>query len=336
MQAVAIYPPAGIQKTRLTAKIPWLICLVSIYIYLYLLICLGGPFMAFDHENYINFLNEPYPFFFEPLYTVSAFLVNWLLLEEERFPAIFILFTLPPLVIVWSYSRKKNSHPAALLAFACVVTKSFYIGFIAQRFFFAELWGAVILITTVYNPPTLLKKLVPGLIHFSGLTLLPVLIWFKVRFSWAKFILALGIILCSYGYVKFLSGFELFGYSYARYLDLDYSLNGFPFMSLIQLFVLASICIFVAVKEQRINLVALCALVFIIKLLFSDIEVFSRIFQMLTDIIIVVAVLNSSKAPVLLFAYCFGFMILQVFFTPTANEMATHHLLALINFWRTI
>lgn len=336
MQAVSIYPPAGMQKTRLTSKIPWIICLIIIYSYLYLLICLGGPFVAFDHENYINFLNEPYPFFFEPLYTLSAFLVNWLFLEEERFPAIFILFTLPPLVIVWRYSRQKNSHPAALLAFACVVTKSFYIGFIAQRFFFAELWVAAILITAVYSPPTLFRKLTPGLIHFSALTLLPVFMWFRYRFGWRKFILALVIILSSYGYIKFLSGFELFGYSYARYLDLNYSVNGFPFMSLIQLFVLASICMFVVVKEQRINLVALCVLVFVIKLLFSDIEVFSRIIQMLTDIIIIVAVLNSRKAHILLFAYCVGFMILQVFFTPTANEMATHHLLAVINLLGTI
>jgi hypothetical protein len=93
---------------------------------------------------------------------------------------------------------------------------------------------------------------------------------------------------------------------------------------------------FVVVKEQRINLVALCVLVFVIKLLFSDIEVFSRIIQMLTDIIIIVAVLNSRKAHILLFAYCVGFMILQVFFTPTANEMATHHLLAVINLLGTI
>jgi hypothetical protein len=336
MQSVAIYPQVGVRKNRLAIQSPWLICLITIYSYLYFLIWLGGPFIAFDHENYINFLNDPYPFFFEPLYTVSAFLINWLLLEEERFPAIFILFTLPPLLIVWRYSGQKNSHPAALLAFACVVTKSFYIGFIAQRFFFAELWVTALLITTINNPPSLLRKLIPGLIHFSALTLIPVLIWFRLRFSWRKFTLALGIIVCSYGYIKFLSGLELFGYSYARYLDLDHSVNGFPFMSLMQLFVLAAICMFVAVKKQRMNLVALCVLVFVIKLIFSDIEVFSRIIQILTDIIIIVAVLNSRKAPVLLFAYCFGFMILQVFFTPTSSEMASHHLLAIINSWQNI
>lgn len=336
MQAVIVYPQTGIQKNGLTIQSQWLIFLISIYSYLYLLICLGRPFIAFDHENYINFLNDPYPFFFEPIYTLSAFLINWILLEEERFPAVFILFTLPPLLIVWRYSRQKNSHPAALLAFTCILTKSFYIGFIAQRFFFAELWVAALLITAVNNPPSLLRKLIPGLIHFSALTLIPVLIWFRLRFSWIKFTLAFGIIVCSYGYVKFLSGFELFGYSYSRYLDLDYSVNGFPFISLIQLFVLAGICMFVAVKKQRMNLAALCVLVFVIKLLFSDIEVFSRIIQMLTDIVIIMAVLNSRKAPVLLFAYCFGFMILQVFFTPTSSEMATHHLLAIINVLQNI
>lgn len=134
MQAVEIYPQVGVRKSRLTMQSLWLIYIISIYSYLYLLIWLGGPFIAFDHENYINFLNDPFPFFFEPLYTVSAYFIKWLFLEEDRFPAIFILFTLPPLLIVWRYSGQKKSHPAALLAFACVVTKSFYIGFIAQDF----------------------------------------------------------------------------------------------------------------------------------------------------------------------------------------------------------
>jgi hypothetical protein len=296
------------QKNDALSQVLWLICILIVYCYLYLLVCLGGPFVAFDHENYINFLNDPYPFFFEPLYTAIAFISNWTFSEAQRFPAIFILFTLPPLLIIWRYSRKNDAHPSAILAYACILIKSFYIGFIAQRFFFAELWVATALITSAPRQFHFIRNFMPGTIHFSALTLMPTRMWLNTRFSWKKCSIAIALIFSAYMYIKLFSSFELF----------------------------AAICWFITDHRWRMNLVGLCALTFLIKLLFSDIEVFSRIIQLQTDILITVTILSGCKAPALLFAYCSGFMLLQVFLTPTANEMAAHHILALQNLWQVI
>lgn len=323
-------------KKEILAQVFWLTWILIIYSYLYLLVCLGGPFAAFDHENYINFLNDPYPFFFEPLYTAIAYISNWILPEDKRFALVFILFTLPPLLITWRYSRKKGAHPSSVLAYACVLIKSFYIGFIAQRFFFAELWVAAALITSAPKSFNFIRNFIPGTIHFSALTLVPTNLWINTRYSWKKFSIALALVLSAYVYIKLFSSFELFGYSYARYLENDNLTDGFPFMSLVQMTTLATMCWFFADHRWRMNLVGLCALIFITKLLFSDIEVFSRIIQLQTDIIIVVAILSGCKAPALLFLYCTGFMLLQIFFTPTASEMAAHHILALKNLWQAI
>lgn len=336
MQGMAIRPQAAIRSTPRKLQGIWFACLLVIYCYLYLLICLGAPFTAFDHENYINFLDDPFPFFFEPAYTTIAYLANWTLSESQRFPAVFILFTLPPLLFVWRHSRRNEAHPASILAFACVVTKSFYIGFIAQRFFFAELWVAAILITAAPNPPRFLWQLIPGSVHFSALTLIPTIQWMQARFSWRKWTAAFLVILGAYAYIRFISGFQFFGFSYARYLDSSDATDGFPFMSFIQMLILASICWYVAGPKQRMNLVGLCALTFTIKLLFSDIEVFSRIIQLQTDIIIVMAALTSRRTPSLLFAYCLGFMFLQVFLTSTSAEMAINHTLVILNVWQSI
>lgn len=336
MQVVELITQKYRRKNNALSQVLWLICVLIVYCYLYLLVCLGGPFVAFDHENYINFLNDPYPFFFEPLYTAIAFISNWTFSEAQRFPAIFILFTLPPLLIIWRYSRKNDAHPSAILAYSCILIKSFYIGFIAQRFFFAELWVATALITSAPRQFHFIRNFMPGTIHFSALTLMPTILWFNTRFSWKKCSIAIALIFSAYMYIKLFSSFELFGYSYARYIDNDNVADGFPFMSLVQMTTLAAICWFIADHRWRMNLVGLCALTFLIKLLFSDIEVFSRIIQLQTDIIITVTILSGCKAPALLFVYCSGFMLLQVFFTPTANEMAAHHILALQNLWQVI
>jgi hypothetical protein len=314
----------------------WIACILLVYGYLYFLIVAGDPFLAFDHVNYINFLNEPYPFFFEPLYTFVAYLVNWLLNEDERFAFVFIIFTIIPLLIVWYSSRGINANPNAMLAYACIVIKSFYIGFIAQRFFFAELWVAAVLISSLPKSLSLFRQSFSGLIHFSALFVIPILFWMKSNFSLKKFILALMAILPSFVYVKYFSGFELFGYSYARYLELSDVEQSFPYMTLMQMLVLAGLCFFVASESQRLNLVGLCVLTLIIKILFSDIEVFSRVIQLATDVIIVLAVLFCRRTPVFIFLYCLGFLFLQLFFVQTAGEMAMHHISAILNLLQKI
>jgi hypothetical protein len=185
------YVSSSVEPRRLRARPhPITISLVTsgvliIYGYLYLCMFLGGPFQAFDHENYIAFLDNPQPFFFEPGYTLLAYLLNAYVADNLRFGLIFLLLSLPPLLIVLSSRRH---CPRGVIVFLCVLVKSFYIGFVAQRFFFAELWLAALLVrSTSDRVGPWAASLAPGLaIHFSALSVAPSLFWLQSRFSWFK------------------------------------------------------------------------------------------------------------------------------------------------------
>ena len=173
----------------------------------------GGPFIAYDHVNYINFLNDPIPFLFEPGYTAVAYAFHGLLDESVRFPAMFLLWTAPPVWIVWKRDRREQGGAKGMMLFACVLTKAFYIGFITQRFFFAELWVAALIIHGSGRNRISFKESMPGLLlHFSTLSVLPSLIWLRHRFTWRKLVMGCGLVLLAYGYLKLISGFQLFGY----------------------------------------------------------------------------------------------------------------------------
>lgn len=313
----------------------WTSYVLLIYGYLYMCMFFGGPFIAFDHENYINFLNEPYPFFFEPGYTIVAYIVNSLFDEESRFPIVFVIFTLPPLLLVWKSASRSPMSARGMMVYACVLTKSFYIGFIAQRFFFAELWVSALIIASVPNFPKYRTLLIPSLIHFSALAVLPVVAWLKSSFSWKKFYLYVIIFISGYVYIKIVSGFQVLGYDYSRYLDNDELSGKLTIFSIIQMAILLPIFYIILPKSDIPKFITLVFLIFFIKLLFSEIEVFSRVVQIQTDAALVFAGLRARKSPILIYIFCLGFMILQMFFTQTSIDMAIYHSTAAINAWQT-
>ncbi len=310
----------------------WFIYVLLIYAYLYLLMFYGGPFLAFDHLNYILFLNNPYPFFFEPGYTIIAYLVNLLIQDDLRFPITFVILTLPQLLIVWYYSIKEKSNTSAMVIYACILTKSFYIGFITQRFFFAELWACALLITT---GPYFRKRfwfLIPGMIHFSALSAYLAMLWLWAKISFNKKIMvAIIFISFSFIFIKYLSNFQLFGYDYSRYLELTVSSGSYSIFAFIQSSILIFICIYVVSGESRMIIVALVLLTVSIKLLFPEIEVFSRLYQFQVDIVIIAAGLTNPKRIISLFLFCLGFFFLQIFFTSTSQEVGIIHLAAIMN-----
>ncbi len=309
----------------------WTAYVAIIYMYLFLCMFRGAPFIAFDHENYIAFLDDPNPFFFEPIYTGVAYLVNALCASEWRFPIVFAVFMLPPLLVVWYHSQRSNRGAREMMIFACILTKSFYIGYITQRFFFAELWIAALMIGSSPQMPRLATILGPGMLHFSALTVLPSMEWLRSRYHWRKLFTAFVVITACYLYLRLLSGFQFFNYDYSRYLENDNLVAGFPFLFMLQVVTLGVICQIVLPRSDRQSFIVLLIVIFVLKLLFADIEVFSRIFQIQIDVIIVAAGLRCYRGSMLLFLYCCGFLILQVFFTSTATEMAILHTTAILN-----
>lgn len=316
-------------KAEMRPSIFWVGCVVAIYAYLYACMFLGAPFIAYDHLNYINFLKEPIPLFYEPIYTGIAYLLAYLPFEDLRFPLIFLIFTAPPFWLVLRSDRLAKNSARGMILYACILIKSFYIGYISQRFFFVELWVSALLI---YYSQGFIKRtpIIPGLIHFSALSIIPSVFWLRGK---KNILVILGAILLFVSltiYLRYFSDLMFFGYTYQRYLDSEKA-RSFPFMSVIQMSVLALLCWVTIYKRWRTSYMMLIIAVTSFKIIFSDFEVFSRIFQIQTDLIIVTAGLVAYRYIKLFFVYCLGFFILQLFFTPTAAEVGEIHSTSIIN-----
>lgn len=301
-----------------------------IYIYLYLCIFLGGPFLAFDHENYIAFLDNPLPFFFEPGYTLLAYALNASIAADLRFGLVFLLLSLPPLLMVLSNRRH---CPRGVIVFLCVLMKAFYIGFITQRFFFAELWLAAVLVRGASDrvgPWT--ASLVPGLAtHFAALSVAPSLFWLQSRFTWFKCGLGILAIVVLYLLVR-ASELRFLAYDYSRYLDSEHT-GGIPVFTIAQMFVLAGICVLALPRSDHGNFIVLILLLLSTKIIMGNIEVFSRVFQIQTDLIILLVGLRARRMLPLFLLLCFsiGFLVIQMFLTPTSAEVSGVHWQAISN-----
>lgn len=307
----------------------WLGCVVSIYAYLYSCMLFGAPFSAYDHLNYINFLKEPIPLFYEPVYTGIAYLLAYLLPEDLRFPLIFLIFTAPPLWLVLRSDRLAKNSARGMILYACILIKSFYIGYISQRFFFVELWVSALLI---YYSQGFIKRtpVIPGLIHFSALSVIPSFLWLRAKKNILVIVGAILLFASLTIYLRYFSDLMFFGYTYQRYLDSEEA-SSFPFMSVIQMSVLALLCWVTLTKRRRASYMMLIIAVTSFKIIFSDFEVFSRIFQIQTDLMLVTAGLVARRYIRLFFVYCLGFFILQLFFSPTAAEVGEIHRSSIIN-----
>jgi hypothetical protein len=288
----------------------------------------GGPFYAYDHENYINFLNNPTPFLFEPFYYIIAVLFNLIFTEEYRFPLIFLLFTIIPLFLIVTKLKLNNFSLVSLITFASILTKSFYIGFISQRFFFTELLVASIIITS-FNKNNYLTLFITGFIHFSAFSIFFSNIFFKTKFN-KKLIFSITFVV---GFLIFLLKsnliFSFAGYDYSRYLDSD-PVN-FSIFTIIQSLILSILIYFFSTKKYKSHLIFLVLCLLFLKIQFLQIEVFSRIFQIVTDVILIYFSFSGKKAPIAVFIFCFGFSFLQIFFVNTSSDTRVVHANAINN-----
>lgn len=305
----------------------WLLNVLLVYFYLYFCIFYGKPLFAFDHLNYINFLNDPHWNFFEPGYTFFSIIIYRFVDEELRFAYMFALSTLPPLILIlinYLNTNNANSH-LGFMIFACILIKSFYIGFVAQRFFFAELWLASLIIFFGSNAKIGWSGLVSGMFHFSALTITPSLFFLNSKFSLKKYFLAIIILFLGIVYIKFFSEFKLFFYDYSRYLDPNNNSTGNPIFSILQIFILAGIAIFSLEKKLAIKILCLIFLVLFTKLSLGQFEVISRVFQIQIDLVIIIIGLNAIKNYYLTYVFCIGFFLLQVFLSTNSHEMWIIH-----------
>lgn len=318
---------AALVDARLKASF-WLLNIIIIYSYLYFCIFYGGPLFAFDHINYINFLNDPYWNFFEPGYTFLSFLIYGIVDEELRFPCMFVLSTLPPLILIiinYLNTKQVNSY-LGLMIFSWILIKSFYIGFVAQRFFFAELWMATLIIIYGSSIKIGFRSLIPGAFQFSALTIIPSLIFLNLKLSFNKYLIAVISLFLGIIYIKFFSDFKLFGYDYSRYLDPQNNLTGNPILSILQIFILGGIAYFSLEKKWFINIAFLLLLVLLTKLALGQFEVISRVFQIQIDLVITLIGLNAIKNIYLTYFFCIGFFLIQVFLSTNSHDMwMIHH-----------
>lgn len=311
----------------------WIIYILFIYSYLYICMFYGGPFYAFDHENYIRFLNNPRPFFFEPFYYLIAVLCNIIFTEDYRFPFIFLLFTIFPLLLIIKKTKFNNLGLVGLITFASILTKSFYIGFISQRFFFTELIIASVIITS-FNKNNYFSFFISGLIHFSALSIFFSNLYFNLKFN-KKLILSLvSLVIILTILFKANLFFSFGGYDYTRYLDSD-PVN-FSIFTLIQSLILILFIYFFSSKKLKSHLILLILFIFTLKIIFLQLEVFSRIFQIVTDVILIYFSYSGKKSSIVVFIFCFAFSLLQIFFVGRSQETREIHVNAIYNAFKKI
>jgi hypothetical protein len=123
----------------------------------------------------------------------------------------------------------------------------------------------------------------------------------------------------------------MLGYDYSRYIEGSEERSGFPLLSLIQIGILLAVCMLILPQTEKIKFSVLIILIAIFRIMFNEIEVFSRIFQIQVDLIIIYACIKAPKFIWVMFLYCIGFLILQIFFTQTALEVGLIHESAIQN-----
>ena len=297
------------------------------YTYMYLIIFLGGPFFAFDHLNYINFIDYPTPFFYEPLYTIAVYSLKRLsnLNSEMIFGFIYVLFTLIPLLWIFIKNSKIQDRLSSLFIFAVILTKGFIIGFIAQRFFFSELALSALLITSQKRELNVPRILAVGSIHFSAISLL-ISSFILKRVRNLLVIIILMVLLYHVG-VNLIDkvGWSFFNYDYSRYLELIAPSETAIMLPILQYATLLCLIILTVKKTKWHKLMYLCLFLGICRLLLSDIEVLSRVFQLQIDFILLMGFINANKNRILYACYAIGFSILQLAFSSKASEVRYVH-----------
>jgi hypothetical protein len=123
--------------------------------------------------------------------------------------------------------------------------------------------------------------------------------------------------------------FSFFGFDYSRYLDAE--INPINLFTLLQTVVLAAIIYLWDSQKNKRQLIFLAILLGLLKVLFSELEVFSRIFQIITDVILIFLGFSSLKKPWATYFFCLGFAFLQIFIVSRSDETREIHVGAVIN-----
>ena len=286
----------------------------------------GYPFESFDHQNYISFLSSPYPFFFEPLYTFLAYIAAYLFSNEYRFTIIFILFFfVPSILIIKNADNEKN------YIYLWILIKSALVGFISQRFWFAELWFAYFYLMYKDNfQKIIIQTIGVGMIHFGTLGNLPIIFLVNKKFN--KYIylaLIIGAALLAY---FFINDFKILSYDYSRYLEIGNhkTLSIYDFGPIAYLFILNLI-----ITDKKYSKLIFYALIYIslTKILFNNLEVYSRVYQANIDLILILIFSNLHKRvykyflPLYVIIFYAGILLIK----ETGPEILSHHRNALIN-----
>ena len=280
----------------------------------------GYPFESFDHQNYINFLNSPYPFFFEPLYTLLAYLVAYLFSEDYRFLIIFILFGSLPSFLMIKYADNDKNY-----LYLWILVKSALVGFISQRFWFSELWFAYFYLTYKANFIKLIVEIIgAGMIHFGIIGNLPIVFFANKKINkyiYLIFILGIGF-LCYF----ILNDFKIFNYDYSRYLEVANNKT----LSLYDLGAVAYFLILnIYITDKKLYKIIFYSLVYVLvlKILFNNLEVYSRVYQANIDLMLILIFSNLSKRIYRLFLplYVTVFYIGVLFFKETGPEILFHN-----------
>lgn len=302
------------------SKSLWTSILLMFLLVINFLMWFGYPFESYDHINYISFLDDPYPFFFEPLYTIVAINVANIIPAENRFFVVFFLFVnTPTLLVVFLSPRHSKITPQYI--YLWIFLKSSYIGFISQRFWFAELWMAYFVLRYFENWTRLCAGLVlTSGIHFGILGAIP--FWYFLSNGVNRlFVICAAIMMV--GVVYFVSvDYTILGYNYSRYVGVGGD-RDFPYFSL---FTLLLICLFASASLRKliwIRFVVAELLIFALKVHFFDLDVYSRIFQAQVDILILYIAINGVGRFSILLMPIFSVMFLlgQSLLASTAQEV---------------
>jgi hypothetical protein len=250
----------------------------------------GYPFESFDHINYISFLDDPYPFFFEPLYTIVAIAVANTIPSENRFFVVFFLFVNTPTLLV-AFLSPWHGRSTPQYIYLWILLKSSYIGFISQRFWFAELWMTYFVLRYFKSWVRICAGFIlTSGVHFGVLGVIP--LWYFLSNGFNR-LLVISAAMMMVGVVYFVSaGYTVFGYDYSRYVGMGDD-RGFPYFSL---FTLLFICWFARVSLRKsiwIRFVVAELVIFALKVQFFDLDVYSRIFQAQVDILLVYIAING-------------------------------------------
>lgn len=283
----------------------------------------GGPHESFDHVNYIEFFADPFAMHFEPLYTAVAFLFAKFVPESARFGASFFLFAVVPTLLLWHVSRPSDWACSPQFAYAMILTKSIFVGYISQRFFFVELWLTLLMAYAWSRPVSFyFGVIVAAGVHFSAVVAAPV--YFVLRRGVRNFdvIVAAAIIVLVALYVRDVAGYKILSYDYSRYVDVGED-RGFPIFSLATLAVVALLAYVVAERGVTGAVLQISLVLAILKILFLELDVFSRIFQLAVDLMLiaVAARARASRLALLPALVAVAFALSQMFGVARSEEM---------------